>query len=75
METYSNLNGKSGIRSYEIGLDSIKIMFTSGSVYLYDYAVTGIEKVEHMKELALEGIGLNKYISQVIKKTYALRLI
>jgi len=75
MKRYLDLGGKSGIRSYEMGMDFIKVMFSSGSVYLYDYAYTGIERVEKMKELAMEGMGLNSYIGKVIKRSYAERLV
>jgi len=74
MKTYLDLGGKSGIRSYETGLDFIKVMFSSGSVYLYDYACTGMECVEKMKELAIKGTGLNSYIGKVVRGNYKLRI-
>jgi len=74
MKRYLDLGGKSGISSYELGIDFIKVMFSSGSIYLYNHTVTGLEKVERMKELALNGVGLNSYIGKVIKGTYAKRL-
>jgi len=74
MKTYSDLGGRSGINSYELGMDFIKVMFSSGSIYLYNYASTGIERVEQMKELAIQGMGLNSYIGKVIRKNYARRI-
>jgi len=61
MDTYIDLAGSSGIRSYKIGLDYIIVKFKTGSIYLYDYASTGILHVEKMKSLAMNGDGLNKY--------------
>ncbi len=74
MDRYLNLGGNSGIRAYEIGIDSIKVMFTTGAVYLYNYASTGIDRVERMKSLAMRGVGLNSYIGRVIRKSFAARL-
>jgi len=50
MNRYENLSGRSGIRSYEI-------------------------TYEQMKLLAQSGTGLNSYISRVIKKSYAEKLV
>ena len=75
MNRYENLSGRSGIRSYEITYDSITILFSDGGLYVYDYETTGVERVEQMKLLAQSGTGLNSYISRVIKKSYAEKLV
>jgi len=71
---YMNLNGSSGVASYEIAPDSIKVRFTDGAVYLYNYASAGPSKIEQMKSLARAGRGLNAYITKYAKYGYAVKL-
>ena len=70
MQNYSNLCGKSGVRTFEIGSDFIKVMFSTGAVYAYTYRSAGVEKVEEMKSLALRGCGLNSFIMKYAKYNY-----
>ena len=65
MKHYGNLHGNSGIAAYETGSDFIRIRFTSGSTYLYTYDSAYEEDIEAMKELAREGQGLTRFISEV----------
>lgn len=65
MKRYGNLHGNSGIVAYEEGSDFIRIRFTSGSIYLYTYDSACEEDMEEIKELAREGQGLNRFISEV----------
>ena len=74
MERYKNLGGDSGVVAYEIGDDSIKVQFHDGSLYLYNYRSAGSNNIEHMKELAIAGQGLNSFISRVVRKGYASKL-
>lgn len=74
MELYRNTGGDSGVVAYEIGTDSIAVKFSDGAVYLYDYTHTGATDVEHMKQLALCGSGLNSFISRVVRKKFARRI-
>lgn len=74
MEHYKNLGGNSNIVAYEIGPDSIKVQFGNGSIYLYNYPITGKEKIERMKELPIYGSGLNSFIGRFVKKAYAAKL-
>ena len=74
MEKYNNIGGDSGIVGYETGIDYIKVQFKDGAVYLYNYIRPGQIKVEHMKNLAKRGSGLNSYISTSIRKNYASKL-
>lgn len=73
MTRYLNLNGRSNILSYEIGPDSITVEFSSGRWrnYRYDHATTGRSVVDHMKALAIQGSGLNSYITKVAKASYS----
>ena len=71
MEQYKNLSGQSGVSSYEIGNDSIKVRFKDGHVYLYNNASAGRTNIEHMKSLAIAGRGLNSFINTTVRKNYA----
>ena len=73
MELYQNLSRNSNIVSYQIFEDSIHVVFKSGRyrTYLYTYITPGRYAVEQMKNLAVQGIGLNSYISSVVKTNYA----
>ncbi len=74
MPQYANLGGNSGVTAYDFDDDSITVTFKDGSMYLYNYAVTGQHDVEHMKSLAKAGQGLNSYIGRVVRKRYAKKL-
>lgn len=73
MERYKNLNGDSGVVSYEIGIDFIWVVFSDGARYLYTYARTGARNVDHMKQLATNGRGLNSFINtnHAVRNGYA----
>jgi hypothetical protein len=73
MERYKNLNGDSGVVSYEIGTDYIWVVFLDGTRYLYTYARTGAQNVEQMKRLATDGRGLSTFISanHAVRNGYA----
>lgn len=73
MERYKNLNGDSGVAYYEIGDDFIWVIFNDGARYQYTYVRTGEANVEHMKQLAVNGRGLNGFIStnRTVKYGYA----
>lgn len=71
MELYKNLGGNSSVRGYEIGIDSITVIFTDGWKYLYTYQSAGRDVVEQMKVLAIAGRGLNSFIMLHAKKAYA----
>jgi hypothetical protein len=62
MDNYRNLAGNSGVTSYEILGDAIKVQFSNGTTYLYDYRNPGRDHVEKMKQLAKKGQGLATYI-------------
>jgi hypothetical protein len=74
MERYRNIGGSSGIRSYEISNDSIIVEFSDGGKYLYNNQTTGYSNVERMKTIAINGRGLNRFISTTIKKRFASKL-
>jgi len=74
MTKYLNRSGNSGVYAYETESDQILVQFTDGSVYLYNYSVPGIDEVEHMKQLATSGLGLNSYIGRNIRKRYASKI-
>ncbi|RPI95407.1 MAG: hypothetical protein EHM40_03400 [Chloroflexi bacterium] len=74
METYKNLGGDSNISAYEIGIESIKVQFRDGSVYLYNCQSAGQGNIEQMKRLAVAGEGLNSFIMRNVRKAYAAKL-
>jgi len=71
MEKYKNLSGNSGVESFEIGEDFIRIKFQKVEApYIYNHQNPGRKKVEKMKVLAQTGKGLSTYISQEVKDSY-----
>ena len=74
MEKYKNLNGQSGVKSYETGSDFIIIEFRNDSRYLYTYESAGSKDIELMKSHAILGYGLNTFINKYVKDKYARRL-
>lgn len=73
MTPYRNLSGHSNIVAYEITVDSIHVVFKSGSHrnYLYNSTRPGKSTVDQMKVLAEQGYGLNSYISSFVKNNFA----
>ena len=71
MELYKNKSRGSEVWAYEMGDESITIQFTDGSVYMYNYQSNGIDNVEKMKDLAIAGHGLYRFIMQTVKKESA----
>ena len=74
MEKYRNTNGDSGVSAYTIGANYIQVEFSTGSIYEYDYSVTGKENVETMKILARAGSGLNGFINTSVKFKYSKKI-
>jgi hypothetical protein len=74
MTNYRNLGGNSGVAAYESAEDSITVQFNDGALYLYNNAKPGRAYVDKMKQLALNGSGLNSLISVKIKKNYYRKL-
>lgn len=70
MVRYANLSGNSGVLSYQIEEDSITVQFSDYSQYVYSYRSAGQSNVEHMKQLAREGRGLNSFIMRRVKHSY-----
>jgi hypothetical protein len=71
MEKYKNLDGDSGVVSYELGDGFIRVMFSDGAVYLYTNESAGVHNINQMKILAANGDGLNAFINQQVRKKYA----
>ena len=68
MQRYLDINDDSGVAAYEIGAAFIRVRFKDGSVYLYTNDATGVDNIQHMKQLAEAGDGLNSFISKRIGK-------
>lgn len=68
MVQYRNLARNSGIQSYEIGSDYIKLKYNgTDKTYTFSYDKAGKNHVEQMKTLAERGYGLNSYIHHNVK--------
>lgn len=74
MERYKNIGGDSGVAAYEIGQGSITAQFKDGAVYLYNNQSAGNANLAEMQRLASAGMGLNSFISRVVRKGYAQKL-
>lgn len=74
MTRYRNINGNSGVFAYANNTDSISVQFNDGAIYLYTYTSAGKSDIERMKLLAVNGSGLNSYISTTVKKRYHSKL-
>lgn len=71
MIIYKDIDNDSGIYSYEISSESIKIWFKSGGKpYIYSYKSAGQTHVEKMKKLAATGNGLNSYIMKNVRNNF-----
>lgn len=62
MFTYKNKGRNSGVASFRSGNYYIKVLFKSGSFYLYSKKSAGYDTIRHMQRLARTGIGLNSFI-------------
>ncbi len=74
MNYYTNISGRSNVYSYSIANDNITVTFNGGATYLYTYRSSGVHNIEHMKQLAIRGHGLNGYINRYVRKNYAAKL-
>ena len=74
MPRYANLNGHSGVASYETTRDSITLRFVNGDRYLYTYARPGRDAVDRMKALAKAGRGLSTFVAQHVREAYERKL-
>ena len=74
LERYRNLNGDSGIDSFEVGTDFIVVKFKTGATYIYNYEKPGRQKTEEIKRRALAGRGVSTYISQEVREDFARKL-
>ncbi len=66
MQIYADIDHDSNVEAFAIECDSITVKFKSGSCqhYEYTYSSAGSSNVEHMKVLAINGDGLNSFISR-----------
>lgn len=64
VQRYNEFGGPSGVHSYEIGETWIVLHFHEGAAYRYTYTSCGREDCERMKQLALQGAGLNTFVNQ-----------
>ena len=74
MQNYKNLGRDSGVSRYQIDQQSIIVEFSTGAAYEYTYASAGSYNIERMKQLAVDGQGLNSFINSNVKKKYSRKL-
>ena len=71
MQRYADLNNDSGVIGFEISTTSITVWFDGAArPYTYSYLKAGQHHVEKMKQLAINGDGLNAYINHNVKYKY-----
>jgi len=70
MHRYPDDGHTTGVIAYNLGHDSITVLFAEGWRYLYDSDKPGARHVKNMQELALQGCGLGTYISQHVRENY-----
>lgn len=70
MQRYENRGGNSNVIAFTIGIDFIDVQFGGGRIYRYSYRSAGADKVEKMKELANQGVGLNSYVKRFANNDY-----
>ncbi len=68
---YANIGGNSSVRGYDHGEDWMVVMFSDGSRYLYTLKSTDRQTLDYMRRLAMEGKGLNSYITRIVGSNYA----
>lgn len=74
MPQYKDINGDSGVESYEIGEGSITVHFERGGSYVYTNTSAGQDCIQEMQRLARNGDGLNTYINKHVRKNYYKKL-
>ena len=74
MKRYKNLGGSSDVKAYEIAKDSVKVGFTSNSLYIYSNQSAGPENISKMKTLALAGKGLGTFVEANLKEKFARKI-
>lgn len=62
MRVYRDIDGDSGIATYDCGDDWIRVQFKDGKTYEYQASNVGQAHITAMKALADVGEGLNSYI-------------
>ena len=71
MQKYADKDRDSGVEAFAINDTAITIKFKGTSkLYTYSHARAGKRHVEAMKQLALNGDGLNAYINRHVKHQY-----
>ncbi|MFZ3516627.1 hypothetical protein LC147_26515 [Vibrio harveyi] len=71
MQIYGDTDGDSNVYGFEIYDDAISVWFHgSNKEYTWSYDRAGSDHVENMKELAIQGNGLNSYIQRRVKFSY-----
>ena len=65
------MGGNSNVVAYKIDPTQITVSFSGGLNYVYTYLSAGMTKTEKMKQLAIQGKGLNSFIKTYANNSYA----
>ncbi len=74
MERYINFGGDADIIAFDIAADAIRVEFSSGDIYLYTTWTAGKENIKKMKNIAIRGGQLSRYISYYVKSGFDMRI-
>lgn len=74
MERYINFGGDAHIVAFDVASDAIRIECSCGSIRLYTEQTLGHMKFHNMKNIAMQGGQLGRYISRNAKSGYDLRV-
>lgn len=69
-QDYSNRSGRSGVDGFKYGDDWILVKFKDGSLYLYTQKNVSYDELNLLISLAIQGIGLNTYLTKTIGGRY-----
>lgn len=69
-QDYSNRSGRSGVEGFKYGDDWILVKFRDGSLYLYTQKNVSYDELNLLISLAIQGIGLNAYLTKTIGSRY-----
>jgi len=73
MRPYGGQTKTHGVVAYDVAPDSIDVEFTSGWIYHFTYQRPGVQRVEHMKQLAESGHGLSTFINKHVRNRFESR--
>ena len=74
MERYINFGGDADVSAFDISDDAIRVEFNNGDILLYTNNKLGSDKIEKMKNIAMQGGNLSCFISKHAKNDYDVKV-